>query len=47
MNGLDRADEWYMYQPQIVLETDEIKVLWDSNSATILLLWGRRIEFVK
>ena len=31
VNGLDRADKWYMYQPQIVLETDEIKVLWDFN----------------
>ena len=33
VNGLDREDKWYenRYQPQSVLQTDNIKVVWDFN----------------
>ena len=29
VNGMNRADKWYEHQPQSVLETDKIEVLWD------------------
>ena len=29
VNGMDIADKWYEHQPQSVLETDKIEVLWD------------------
>ena len=43
---LERAEKWYAYQPNGVIESDEVKILWDFNIQCDSLIECRRPDIV-
>ena len=43
---LKRAEKWYKHQPQGVIESEEVKLLWDFNIQCDKVIEGRRPNIV-
>ena len=43
---LMRAERWYEYQPKGVIESEEVKLLWDFNIQCDKVIEGRRPDIV-
>ena len=43
---LERAEKWYEQQPNGVIESDEVKILWDFNIQCDSLIEFRRPDIV-
>ena len=41
-----RAEKWYDHQPQRVIESGEVKLLWDFNIRCDKVIKGRRPDIV-
>ena len=46
MNGIPNADKWYEHSPESVIETEEVKLLWDFNIQTDKEIKHRRPDIV-